>query len=141
MPSLILPLPNDIESLQRLVREQHAELHSHALLIEKLKLELTRLKRWKFGRSSEQLDQRINQLELTLEELEATAPLEATPPHDALPAMVDRPVRRPLPSHLPRELIVHAPAAQGTSCACPACGDTLAAVSASPHLRTRRRRS
>ena len=52
MPSLILPLPNDIESLQRLVREQQAALHSHALVIEKLKLELARLKRWKFGDAS-----------------------------------------------------------------------------------------
>lgn len=128
MPSTILPLPNDIESLQRLVREQHAQLHSHALLIEKLKLELARLKRWKFGRSSEQLDQRIAQLELTLEELEATAPHDAAPPHDVLPAMVNRPVRRPLPSHLPRESIVHAPAAHGTSCTCPACGGTLRAI-------------
>lgn len=121
-------LPNDIDSLQRLVREQQARLHSHALLIEKLKLELARLKRWKFGRSSEQLDQRIAQLELTLEELEAAAPHDAVPVRDALPARVNRPVRRPLPSHLPRESIVHAPTDHAGSCACPACGEAMRSI-------------
>lgn len=126
MSSILTPLPNDIESLKQLVREQHVKLHSHALLIEKLKLELARLKRWKFGRSSEQRDERIAQIELTLEELEACAPHESAPAPEAPAAIVNRPVRRALPSHLPRESIVHAPAAQGAAaCACPACGGAL----------------
>ena len=73
-------LPEDIESLQRLVVEQRAALEaarstllSRDVEIEKLKIELARLKRMQFGRSSEQLDQTIVQLELSLEELEASA--------------------------------------------------------------------
>ena len=38
--------------------------------IEKLKLELARLRRMQFGRSSEQLSERIKQLELLVGELE-----------------------------------------------------------------------
>lgn len=65
-------LPDDIESLQRLVIEQRAALLSRDVEIEKLKIELARLKRMQFGRSSEQIDQTIAQLELSLEELEAS---------------------------------------------------------------------
>jgi transposase len=49
MPSR--PLPTDIESLQRLVIEQRAALLSRDVEIEKLKIELARLKRMQFGRS------------------------------------------------------------------------------------------
>jgi len=41
-------LPDDVADLKRLVRE-------HRLEIEHLKIQLSRLRRWKFGRSSEQL--------------------------------------------------------------------------------------
>jgi hypothetical protein len=68
------PLPNDVESLKELVIAQRAALEAaHVTLlsrdveIEKLKIELARLKRLRYGRSSEQLDRRIAQLELTLE--------------------------------------------------------------------------
>ena len=75
-----LALPNDIEQLKQLVMEQRAalqqaqeQLHSRQLEIEHLKLQIARLKRLQFGRSSEQLDQQIAQLELKLEELEGEA--------------------------------------------------------------------
>ena len=57
------PLPNDVESLKQLVIEQRVLLASRDVLIEKLKIELLRLKRMQFGRSSEQLDTQIAQLE------------------------------------------------------------------------------
>src|SRR3984957_9668635 len=60
-----------IESLQRLVIEQRAALLSRDVEIEKLKIELARLKRTQFGRSSEKRDQRMAQLELSLEDPEA----------------------------------------------------------------------
>jgi transposase len=124
-------LPNDIESLKRLVIEQRAALEvarvtllSRQLEIEKLKIELAQLKRLRFGRSSEKLDERIAQLELVLEELEASeaqlAPLKA---QAELQAPIERPAppaRRPLPEHLPRETLTHQP-----ECACPECGGTL----------------
>jgi transposase len=124
-------LPNDIESLRRLVIEQRATLDavrvtllSRELEIEKLKIELAQLKRLRFGRSSEKLDERIAQLELVLEELEASeaqlAPLKA---QAELPVPIERPAppaRRPLPEHLPRETVTHQ-----SECACPECGSAL----------------
>jgi transposase len=117
-------LPDDIESLQRLVIEQRAALLSRDVEIEKLKIELARLKRMQFGRSSEQLDQTIAQLELSLEELEATesellAPLVISPPA----VEKAKPARRALPESLPRETVVHE-----APCNCPGCGGSLRAL-------------
>lgn len=99
-------LPDDVEILKQIVVEQRARLLSNKLQIEQLKLELSKLRRMQFGRSSEQLDEKIAQLELTLEELEARE--AALPPavSAALPERV-KPVRRPLPEALPRETVVH----------------------------------
>jgi transposase len=113
-------LPEDIDSLKRLVREQQALLLSRDLEIEQLKLQLARLRRMQFGRSSEQLDAQIAQLELTLEDLEASE--AALPLSISATPRVERvkPVRRPLPEHLPREEQVHQP-----TCDCPQCGGEL----------------
>jgi transposase len=113
-------LPEDIDSLKRLVREQQALLLSRDLEIEQLKLQLARLRRMQFGRSSEQLDAQIAQLELTLEDLEASE--AALPLSGVATPRIERvkPVRRPLPEHLPREEQVHQPA-----CDCPQCGGEL----------------
>jgi transposase len=116
-------LPDDIESLQRLVIEQRAALLSRDMEIEKLKIELARLKRMQFGRSSEQLDQTIAQLELSLEELEASesellAPLVSPPAVEKA-----KPARRALPQSLPRETVVHE-----APCNCPGCGGSLRAL-------------
>lgn len=133
-------LPNDVETLKRLLVTEHArhmiqeadlaaaraELTTHRLEIEKLKVELARLRRLRFGRSSEKLDQAIAQLELMIEDVEtAEAAREAkTPEPPVLPALPSPPRRKPvraaLPEHLPREEIVHlAPAT------CPCCGGNL----------------
>src|SRR5258708_25606185 len=106
MPSR--PLPSDIESLQRLVIEQRAALLSRDVEIEKLKIELARLKRMQFGRSSEKLDQTISQLELSLEELEASESELLAPSSVSVPAVEKaKPARRALPESLPRETIIH----------------------------------
>jgi transposase len=125
MPSR--PLPSDIESLQRLVIEQRAALEavrstllSRDVEIEKLKIELARLKRMQFGRSSEQLDQTIAQLELSLEELEASAAQVAPIFEPERAPEKAKPARRALPESLPRETIVHE-----APCNCPACGGDL----------------
>src|SRR5215471_5669835 len=58
----------------------------------------------RFGRSSEKLDRKIDQLELRLEELQASQPESKTlAPDSSEISTVTRPVRRPLPDHLPRE--------------------------------------
>ena len=117
-------LPDDIESLKSLVLVQRAALMGRDVLIEQLRFELARLKRTRFGSSSEQLDPRIAQLELTLEELEATerqlAPMEPlATAHATTPERV-APVRKALPESLPRETITHT-----TACQCSACGGEL----------------
>lgn len=121
-------MPNDVESLKALVIAQRAALEaaqvtllSRDVEIEKLKIELARLKRLRYGRSSEQLDRQIAQLELTLEELEASEAQLPARPVEARAEPAAAPVRRALPEHLPRETIAHEPA----SCACPECGGSL----------------
>lgn len=94
------------------------ELLVTTTLIEKLKLQIARLKRMQFGRSSEKTAHGIDQLELIVEDLEASqaqmdVPVRTSPPKT-------QPVRRPLPEHLPRETIVHAPEA-----GCPECGSAM----------------
>jgi transposase len=118
-------LPSDVESLQRLVREQQAQLLSRDVLIEQLKLQLARLKRMKFGRSSEQLDAQIAQLEFSLEELEANA-ATAPPSYAPAGALAFKPARKPLPEHLPREPHIHEPSTG--ACNCPECGGPLRAL-------------
>src|ERR1700685_3813971 len=90
-------LPSDVESLQRLVREQQAQLLSRDVLIEQLKLQLARLKKMKFGRSSEQLDAQIAQLEFSLEELEAN--VQGAAPAKRMPSS---PGSRPAPKAVAR---------------------------------------
>ncbi|MEO6080909.1 MAG: IS66 family transposase, partial [Steroidobacteraceae bacterium] len=115
-------LPDDIEALKSLVIAQRAVILERDLLIDKLRVQLLRLKRLQFGRSSEQLDTQIAQLELTLEELEAsdTQIQTALPVTAAARPQRKKPARRPLPPHLPRETVTHAAA-----CACPGCGGNL----------------
>lgn len=115
-------LPDDVESLKSLVIAQRALILDRDLLIGKLRMQLAQLKRMQFGRSSEQLDAQIAQLELTLEELEVSdtqITLAANLPDAARPERA-RPARRPLPPHLPRETLTHA-----VACACPGCGGEL----------------
>lgn len=110
-------MPHDVSTLQALVHAQQVE-------IEHLKLIIAKLRRMQFGKRSEQLDTTIGQLELSLEELEAIR-AERTEPENEKPASDDapvkRPVRKPLPEHLPREAVEHAP----SECCCPDCGGTL----------------
>jgi transposase len=116
-----LDLPDDVETLKRLLLEERAARQVDQAQIASLKLQLSYLKRQQYGQSSEQLSEKIAQLELTLEDLEAAASVaSATAP---VPTVREKSVRRPLPADLPRQSIVHDPLPQG--CACPACGGTL----------------
>jgi transposase len=117
-----LDLPDDVETLKRLLLEERASRRVDQAEIASLKLQLSYLKRQQYGQSSEQLSEKIAQLELTLEDLEAAA--AATVSAVTLePAERQKRVRRPLPAELPRESVVHEALAQG--CACPACGGAM----------------
>ena len=110
-----VPLPRDTPTLQALVVAQQAE-------IEHLKLIIAKLRRMQFGQSSEKIDEMVGQLELALEELETgkaeRAGLTEIPPAEEVPG---KPVRKPLPDHLPRDTVVHAP----EQTCCPDCGGHL----------------
>ncbi len=93
-------------------------------MIQELKLEIAKLRRDKYGISSERRARLIDQLELQLEELEAAATEDGLAAEQAaekastVRAFTRRkPVRKPFPDHLPRErVVVEAPAA------CTCCG-------------------
>ncbi|MBS0614378.1 MAG: IS66 family transposase [Proteobacteria bacterium] len=94
--------------------------------IEALRARLARALRVAFGRSSEKLRERVEQLELTLADIDEL--LAETAPDAAAPSVADattpeatsKPARKPLPEALPREVIEHA--APGS---CPSCGGHL----------------
>lgn len=93
-----------------------------ALQIEKLKVQLAKLRRMKFGQSSERMTELADQLELSLEDLEAEQSFAETQlsVDPTKPAKEKRkPKRLLLPDHLPREEVIHA--APDSDC-CSACG-------------------
>jgi transposase len=128
-------LPNDIDALkalllasERLLQERDEQLagltdqlNTHTVEIEYLKLQIAKLRRMQFGRKSEKLDHQIEQLELKLEDLQADEAEAARELLAAGDAARKKPVRRPLPEHLPRDERVYAPPGD----ACPACGGGL----------------
>ncbi len=93
-----------------------ADLSSTAALISHLKLEIEKLRRQLYGARSERKARLLEQMELELEELEATASEDAAAVE---PLRRRRPSRKPFPAHLPRERIV-IPAPEH----CPCCGST-----------------
>ena len=132
--------PDDIEALkaalavsqaradkaEAALAQAKAHASDAAALIERMKLEIAKLKRDKYGQTSERGARLIEQMELEIEELEATATEDEIAAELAMskagdivrPAHVrQRPVRKPFSAHLPRERIV---IAGPTSCAC--CG-------------------
>jgi transposase len=138
--SSIDALPNDAESLKRLLLAREAELAvataqaatlraeaaDHQALIAHLKLQIEKLKREKFGPRAERTSRLLDQLELQLEDLEASATEDELAAEQAAARTTEvaaftrkRPSRKPFPEHLPRErVIVPAPTA------CPCCGGT-----------------
>ncbi len=117
------PLPDDVEALKRLVLEQHAKLAANTIEIEQLKLLIAKLRRLQFGRSSEKLSREIEQLELRLEELQTAQAQATTAEQPLVQPEREKPTRKPLPEHLPREQLVHQPA-----CICPDCGGALRCI-------------
>jgi len=133
------PLPSDLVSAHAMIlAERAARLEAEArarnaeaealgvrLEIERLRLLLARMRRERFGQSSERGTRLIEQLELQLAELEESvaeeevaAEIAVLPPErTGRSSHTRKPARRPLPENLPRERIVY-PA----PCTCPKCG-------------------
>ena len=134
-------LPDNIAELKRLLMARDAELTAAKngllvtqLTIEKLKAQIAKFRREKFGASSERIERVIAQLELALEEAEAekaeAAASAPQPPEPETPATSsdaqsaetpapEKKKRRQLPPKLPRRDVVHMPAD-----VCKTCGGT-----------------
>jgi hypothetical protein len=117
----------DVEALKTLLIQQHdrysAALQSNEQQIEHLKLVIEKLRRTILGSKSEKIVVQLEQLELELEELETAQAAAETAAEAAYPPATPkaRPQRKPLPSHLKREAITHAPEHDS----CPDCGGAL----------------
>jgi transposase len=127
-------LPTDVATLQAMLLTERAarmaaesEAKHRALLIEKLKFLIAKLRHQQYGQSAER-GAILEQLELSLSDLEENASeAETTAQMAASQAKIEvqsferrKPARRPLPEHLPRERIVYP-----SPSACPCCGGAL----------------
>src|SRR5271168_5297236 len=116
-------LQSELDSHRQTLSQQDDALRSSSEQIEHLKLVIEKLKRRMFGVKSEKVVVQLEQLELHLEELESTqAEMEAAVER-ATPAAEPktRSRRKPLPEHLPREVVTHVL----HSDSCPDCGGQL----------------
>ena len=84
-------LPDDPDALKAMILHLQTELRAHSLVIQALRIQIARLKKQRFGASSEKIEREIEQLELALEGLEIAqaeknnAPVEDEGQVDALP--------------------------------------------------------
>ena len=114
------------EAVAASAKAEAADAKAAEALISYLKLEIEKLRRQTYGSRSERKARLLEQMELELEELEATATEdELAAERAAAKAQTvqsfqrKRPSRKPFPDHLPRERVVVA-AAQS----CPCCGSS-----------------
>ena len=127
------PVPDDIEALRAALaaeqlarREAEARASGAEAMVAHLKLLIAKLRHEQFGASSERGRKLLDQLELQLEEVQAAAAEDEAaldPEMEGLPArrpIRRKPVRGPLPAHLPRERVV----IPGPTC-CPCCQGRL----------------
>jgi len=133
MASAVPPSADEIEALRAALATATAELAvarakaaDDDALIAHLKLQIAKLQRERFGPHAERSRRLLDQLELQLEELvasasedELAAEMAASKTTNVAPFSRKRPARKPFPEHLRRErIVIPAP------CSCPACGGT-----------------
>ena len=132
--------PETIESLRAALAGARAEVAQvkvravgAEMMVEHLQIQIAKLRREQYGQRSERSRHLLDQLELQFEELEATltedealaavaaAAAKAKQTETVVKSFTrKRPVRGPLPAHLPRERNV-----LPSPCACPDCGGKL----------------
>jgi transposase len=121
-----------IQSQRQLLDARDAQIREHSALIEKLKFELARLKRWRFGKHTEalsgeqlalweaELDGDIAALQARLDALQAEKKNKLAS-DQGLEDEKQKPKRRPLPDSLPRVEMLH----DLESKDCPSCHQAL----------------
>ena len=136
MTSPFESLPSDLADAHAMILAERAarleaeaklaNARAEAALIAYYKLEIEKLKRQLYGTRSERKARLLEQMELQLEELEATATEDELAAEKAAARTQAiqsfrhrRPARKPFPEHLPRERIV-IPVPE----CCPGCGST-----------------
>jgi transposase len=119
-------IPDDVATLKTELLAARTELASARDHISHLNLMIAKMKRERFGQRSERGARLLDQMELQLEELvasatedELAAELSAARTTNVKSFLRKKPSRKPFPEHLPRErVVIPGP----TSCAC--CGGT-----------------
>ena len=115
-------LPSDTVQLHRLVRDMATAVEHRDGEIERLQTIIKQLQRAQFGRRSERLDP--DQLALGLEDLDSDVGRVAASQPAIVGEISARPKRKPLPEHLPREILV----IDVASDACPCCGSAMHSI-------------
>jgi transposase len=116
-------LEAELDAQRQALSEQAEELDSRSARIEHLKLMVEKFRHMIFGRKSEKLVLKLEQLEFELEEDETTQAEAEAISERVSPGKEPKPrsERKPLPEHLRREEVMHKP----DSDCCPDCGGGL----------------
>ena len=124
--SSLAQITNKLTTVESELATARAKNSDDDALIAHLKLMIAKLQRDRFGPHSERTARLLDQMELQLEELEATATEDELAAERAAAKTTNvmafarkKPSRKPFPEHLPRERIVEP---SPTSCSC--CGGT-----------------
>jgi transposase len=111
----------DLDEARAEAAKAHADRSSHEALIAYFKLEIEKLRRQIYGQRSERTARLLDQMELQLEEVEASTTedelaAEQAPSKTMIRSFQrKRPVRKPFPDNIERERVV---IAGPTSCPC-----------------------
>lgn len=120
LKALLLERDGEVRQLRDMVSTLEQTLNVRTLEIEQLKLQIAKLKRMQFGRKSEKIDRKIEQLETRLEDLIAEDGAAEEVETSPTPTRAKSP-RKPLPEHWERDVRILDPQEQ----ACAACGGEL----------------
>ena len=113
-------LPTDTNALQALVRQLLGTVQAQSVKIAELEARIAKLKRLQFGQSSEKVALEIEQLEQELDGLHEEEAAQALALPLTVQALIEKPYRKALADHLPRQVELHEPA-----CICPNCGGAM----------------
>ncbi len=107
-----MTLPEDYGELKEFTTQLLAEIKAQAMLIEKLRHQVAGQKAWRYGSTSEQTKQLMLALEASeVAEAAMTAKMKLPPEEPK-----DKPKRRPIPDHVPRNNIELLPPKDHCTC-------------------------